>query len=129
MSKGGAPSKRKDVLIKAPPAIWPVKKAASDEMSDQELIKLQAARIAQLEQELTLQKTSAETIATFAICMIHIFNEMSGKKEVMIPADLYHRMVGAEIQLCQPPELNGAVLGRFNEPYDGNVVLPIGAIR
>jgi hypothetical protein len=124
---------RKDVLVKAPPGIWrtgslPDVKEAADLTKD-DIIQMQAVDISHLREEIEIQKYSAETMARFAICLIHIFREHTGSDVVRVPAELYERMKEAEIQIAQPEEANGDVFGRYVEKYDGKMTLPTGVIR
>lgn len=129
---------RKDVLIKAPPGIWPPKPGVTnlseiklaEELTPQDVIQMQAAELAMVKLELKKQMTSAATIARFAICMIRMFQESTGHDVVRIPKELYDRMNGAEIQIAQPSDKGGDVFGRYVERSRENaVVLPTGAIR
>jgi len=123
---------QKDVLVKAPPGVWPKPlpeiKDAKD-LTPQDVIQMQAVDLANLRKELQIQKVSAETMARFGICLIHIILEHTGGDAVRIPAELYRRMYGAEIQIAQPAEAGGDVFGRYIEQYDGKATLPVGVIR
>ena len=89
---------------------------------------MQAAQIRELQSELKMQKTSAVTIARFAICLIRMFEEHTGSNVVRVPKELFERMRGAEIQIAQPEDKGGDVFGRYVD-HSGSVILPTGVIR
>jgi hypothetical protein len=122
------PEIQKDVTVHVPAGIWPPPKPAG-ELSKDDIIQMQATDLAKLRSDLKIQQFSAETIARFAICMIHIFKEWTGQDVARIPAELYNRMEGAEIQIAQPDDAGGDVFARYIEKYDGKVTLPVGVIR
>ena len=99
------------------------------ELTPEEIIRMQAVDLSKLREELDLQKFSAGTIARFAICLIRMFEEHTGSNAVRVPAELYEKMDGAEIQIAQPDDAGGDVFGRYVEKYDGKAILPLGVIR
>jgi len=77
---------------------------------------MQSAEIAQLKQEVEMQKLAAHTITRFCICCMHIILENTGDEAVAIDRQLYERFSGAEIQLAEwQKESVGPVFGRFLE--------------
>jgi hypothetical protein len=117
MSRGGAPSQRKDprilrngpdLTILAPPAILRPQRSQAlptgPDISDKDVIAMQAAQIRELEGEVENQKMAAHSIAVTACCLIKAIVDQTGvgvsdEGAIEIPRELYERTRGAEIEI------------------------------
>ena len=99
MKKGGA-IPGQDVVIHAPPAVWPPPKAAKLTPED-ELVFLQG-ELRRTEVELQKQTIAAESLANISICLVKAIQDKMGAAwdvEVMIPHEIYEKTRGSEIHI------------------------------
>jgi hypothetical protein len=126
MARAGAPSQRgrvekqgRDLRIFAPAAIWPQHNVGlkdASELTPEDIIKMQAAELLRIKQELELQKIAAQTITRFCICCMYVIEQHTGEDVVSIGRDLYKKLSGSEIQIAEWQDGNvGPVYGRYLE--------------
>jgi hypothetical protein len=97
---------RRDVTIRVPPAVAKPRATLPNtpEIGPEELCKLQAARIRELERELSSQQIAASTMANIAACATSLAVAQGyglGTNELRLDRSLLDRMDGAKIALSE----------------------------
>jgi len=108
--------KPRDAVINAPPAKWaagPVEKEVEKaiksiipqlDISAEEVVQLQKAKIKELEEELRMTRVAATTVANSALCLYKMLLDegyTSDGESVLFPRELVNKMKGAEISVSE----------------------------
>jgi len=90
-----SPNDNKNVIIKAPPAIFHVQDIKNENpITPLDMIELLKSRILLLEGEIVAAKTAASTICNAAICLARMLIDT-----IVIPLELWNRIIGSQITL------------------------------
>src|SRR3989304_4734954 len=98
-----SPNDNKNVIIKAPPAIFHVQDIKNENpITPLDMIELLKSRILLLEGEIVAAKTAASTICNAAICLARMLIDNNYGKDnntIVIPLELWNRIIGSQITL------------------------------